>query len=561
MSITFSLAPSDARFGPPESPIYPSVEESFQFGLVERGARIGEIVDWTQDLRNEYSHKQNDDVPHNKKGKSGFQVAQDNVRATVLKKELEMVEGRESTKHLGSTNRGRGGASNARGRGRGNNGRAAGRGAANWRNQRNNEDRYMEPSMHMREDSRRLGDRFETLRLRKLAGRGEKPFAIPVSYDCGSFGRATLYNDALDGASINNSKPLNQEPDTTEFSRSITMEDPILRDLCNSAPADRVTVLATDEVLATMMSAARSEISWHVQFTRFKHFVFVSKTLDPDSRVDAQWVSETDHENPPSESSAVAHDRMTSLGKESQEVFNFFKRQCQTKKMFEGYKTDKSPFPKTRTMFRYRKFALPDYDVIVRSEVDCVQNGKGVKVFGLLEHKVASSVNTWSRVLDSKRSTVMMHEVQRNTAKFHRWILMSYLAGVELMKVGFVSRATVMRNVVKSDDKGKGLSTVQTEDDPSKHNIVGIATNEPVQFATEVSLSLANAWAVADSFIGKFIEHTAEEEQGEAYLIKQPYEGTLDLFEQADDGEYEEGEEDEEEEGEEDEDADDEGEE
>lgn len=457
-----------------------------------------------------------------------------------------MAEGREGTRHLGSGNRGAPRSTPGRGRGRGG-ARMAGRGASNWRNQRNNEDRYMEPSMHMREDSRKMGERFEAARLRKLAGRGEKPFAIPPSYDCGSYGRPTLYNDTLDSSTTHQPKPLNQEPDTTEFTRSITMEDPILRDLCNSAPEDRVTVLTTDEVLAAMMSAARSEISWHVQFTRFQRFVFISKTEDPNSRVDAQWVSETDHENTPSESNAVAHDRMTSLGKESVDIFNFFKRQCQSKKMYEGFKTEKSPFPKTRTMFRYRKFALPEYDVIVRAEVDCVQGNKSTKVFGLLEHKVPNNSHAWSSMLDAKRSAVMIHEVQGNAAKFHRWILSSYLAGVDQMKVGFVSRASCKRTVQKTDDKGKSISSVVTEDDPSKHNIVGIATAEPVQFATEVALSLANAWAVADAFIGKFIECTQEEQSGDAYLIKHPYEGTLDLFIQEEEG----GDDDEDEEGEE----------
>lgn len=125
--------------------------------------------------------------------------------------------------------------------------------------------------------------------------------------------------------------------------------------------------------------------------------------------------------------------------------------------------------------------------------------------------------------LDSMTAVCLTREIADNAAKFSRWTVMSYLAGVQRMGFGFMSR-----------------SNQQT----TNHDLIGSFTVDTQQFIAQINLNIENCWATLREVITTLID--GAEEDGSFLYIKDPGPQTYRLIQMNDDDEENEDEEDDE---------------
>lgn len=88
--------------------------------------------------------------------------------------------------------------------------------------------------------------------------------------------------------------------------------------------------------------------------------------------------------------------------------------------------------------------------------------------------------------------------MKNNSAKFARWATQSILAGVEQMKMGYISRANPR--------------------DAQRHTIVGVQSFKPVDFARQMNVSLANGWGI----VRTIADLVLKQPEGKFVLVKDP---------------------------------------
>lgn len=517
----------------------------------------------------------------------------DDNRAALYIKDAQTSRGR---------GRGRGGARGGAGRGAGGFGASRGRGGAprgrggrggrgrggNKHRQRREDILYTEGSMRIREASKRIAE-FDLDDVRKVSS-----YDIPCHKDISLNGLPRMFVKAAETAKTNAPIELCYELKDKDkdivFSRGNAFDDAFLREYIKTVPGQYPVVVTSDDVLATLMASGRSVHSWHIQMFRFKRFVFLNKSEH--GRVDNEWVGENNLETGPTESDASEMDRITALAEESTKVNRYFRHQCKAPKTAQ-VKTEPSALGKTASMFRYREYVLNDktsgkYVMLVRSEIDAAQedpNNKNefqfLRIFGLLEHLPSQGDKTWTRNLDHSTATVLMNEVKTNNFKFCRWLAQTVLAGAHLMKVGFVSRVTELKNETVKNEKGDIVHEVKRVPRNDKHVIVAVETCEPLKFATQTGVQFSNLWYTANLYISAFLKYSNSQlgytttEDGDlvpsaltgqpsltAFLLKHVNEKRIELVEQETDGvddDEEDEEDDEEDQDEEDDDDEDDG--
>jgi len=80
----------------------------------------------------------------------------------------------------------------------------------------------------------------------------------------------------------------------------------------------------------------------------------------------------------------------------------------------------------------------------------------------------------WRQKLDAQSGAVLANEIKNNNSKLARWTSQAILAGVDTLKLGYVSRILPR--------------------DPSKHVILGVRSYKPSEFSSQINLNIDNAW-------------------------------------------------------------------
>ncbi|CAE7940802.1 unnamed protein product, partial [Symbiodinium sp. KB8] len=107
----------------------------------------------------------------------------------------------------------------------------------------------------------------------------------------------------------------------------------------------------------------------------------------------------------------------------------------------------------------------------------------------------APASEPWRTVLDSHIGTVITQEIKNNSFKVAKWTAQSILAGVDMMKIGFVSRALPR--------------------DRSNHYILNVQMQRPLTLAARSSLSLGGMWGIIRwlvNVVRKHVKRVAEEQ-------------------------------------------------
>lgn len=136
--------------------------------------------------------------------------------------------------------------------------------------------------------------------------------------------------------------------------------------------------------------------------------------------------------------------------------------------------------------YRYRMWNLgEDMNVAVRCEVDGMITRQGsnqlltVRTFN--QGVVGANDVDWKRKLEHQSAAALAMEVKNNSNRVARWTLAALLAECEVLKVGFVARASPKDN----------------------HNHILLVTQmqKPKDLATQLNLNMGNCWAIVKAII------------------------------------------------------------
>lgn len=293
-----------------------------------------------------------------------------------------------------------------------------------------------------------------------------------------------------------------------------TTDDPIIRKLSKIEG----NVFATDSIIAAIMCAPRSVLSWDIVVQRVGDKLFFDKRDDSD--FDLLSVHETATEVPYFDDPANSVNSPRHLALEATYInFNFSQ---QVLKMGES----KYEFPNSNPFvdkdetsevssvaYRYRKWKLgDDVTLVVRCEHDAVigTNDKPqfvtIKAFNEWGDPKTTSAIDWRQKLDIQRGAVLASELKNNSNKLGKWTIQALLSGSDYIKFGYVSRVHAK--------------------DSSKHIILGTQTFRPKEFAGQINLNMDNAWGV----LRCIIDYCLKLPEGRYLILKDPNKPLLVLY-------------------------------
>jgi len=153
--------------------------------------------------------------------------------------------------------------------------------------------------------------------------------------------------------------------------------------------------------------------------------------------------------------------------------------------------------------YKYRKWTLAEgVDVVVRTEVDAYIREENNKIsFAQLYavNEYDSKITGGYRAqLESHRGQVLGNEFKNNSCKMSKWVIKGLLAGVDYIKLGFVSRP----NIAKVKD----------------HELFYVHSFRTPELAVHLNLNYQNCWGVFRSVV----DHLRQCPEGKYLLIRDP---------------------------------------
>ncbi|CAD7084357.1 unnamed protein product [Hermetia illucens] len=325
-------------------------------------------------------------------------------------------------------------------------------------------------------------------------------------------GTVEFYDKSYDRVNVKNERAL-QKVDRI-FHTVTTTDDPIIRRLSKTVG----NVFATDAILATIMCCTRSNYSWDIVIEKIGDKLFMDKR--DNTEFDLLTVNETSIEPPQDDGNSLNSPR--NLAIEATFINHNFSQQVlksgekETKYKFENtnpFIGDDEEGEVASVAYRYRKWDLDNGIVLVaRCEHDAVMqtpNGETqfltIKALNEWDSKLANGVE-WRQKLDTQRGAVLANELRNNACKLAKWTVQAILAGSDQIKFGYVSRAHVR--------------------DSSRHVILGTQQFKPHEFATQINLSMDNAWGI----LRCIVDICMKQKDGKYLIMKDPNKPMIRLY-------------------------------
>ncbi|KAJ4359311.1 hypothetical protein N0V95_002235 [Ascochyta clinopodiicola] len=542
-----SALPSTEGWGPSVSE--ETMLDGIPFAPYSKADKLGRMADWTDGKdrdrggRQQYGNRNYRDQQVYGANSAGnpfaVQVAEEEATFSVVDNTRTSARTRGFGRGGGTVFRGRGGARGGQAQrgGRGTFQRVGGRGGQGGYNDRGGRgggrggrrfgrwddkpQRNRDPSVQVKPDWA-VKEEIDFSRLAKLnldTGEGE---------DLDNYGFLYYYDRSYDkqpGAKTSERKLKVLERAAYNVT---TSSDPIMQEL---ADRDEATVFATDNVLSMLMCATKSVYSWDLVFTKRGNQVFIDKR--DQSNLDMVTVNEN-AADAPLEISEGNKDSINSPGAlmlEATHINNVFPLQVvvesENQKVSMAhehpfYNEEVESDPAASKAYRYRRFDLSlekdeePLHLIVRTELDAVVknniNGEDqfltIKALNEFDNKAqgAGGALDWRSKLSSQRGAVLATEMKNNSCKLARWTVQSILAKADTMKLGFVSRTNPKNN--------------------NDHVVLGVLTNKPREFATQMALNLNNGWGIVRTIVDMVLRM----DEGKYVLIKDPNKAVLRLY-------------------------------
>lgn len=269
-----------------------------------------------------------------------------------------------------------------------------------------------------------------------------------------------------------------------------TSEDPVINKLAGSNVGQ---VFATDAILAVIMCTTKSNNPWDIVVNKVDGKIFFDKR--DGGPLDFLTVDENSVHSP-ADDAENRIDSTSALSIEATYINQNFVANVVTR---DGAKHDfenTNPFatsddePVLPKGYIYRQFNLeadsekPPLELVVRCEIDAVVAGPDGDNFAIVralnEYGGYKSLE-WKDRFVNHRGAIVAAEMKNNLNKLSQWTVQALLSGSKALKIGFVSR-------VNAKEK-------------TNHEIVGVLSGAPTQFATQLNLQMQNGWGIVRSLI------------------------------------------------------------
>ncbi|KAH3679361.1 hypothetical protein WICMUC_001042 [Wickerhamomyces mucosus] len=371
-------------------------------------------------------------------------------------------------------------------------------GPSGWKD--NKQERVREASIKVEDDWKIISD-IEFTKLTKLN------FEVKGGEDLDTYGAINPYNKKIERSS---NIPL-KIVDTAIYNPTAS-DDPIIQEFHSKNTAK---VYATDSVLTQLMCASRSVYSWDIVVTKKNGVIFFDKRES--SSIDKLTVEENS-QDAPSDSIDSNINNAANLSLEATYInqnflANSINEESQIKFAHPNPFANDSNETLASKGYKYRKFTLKTSEeeedplsIVVRTEFD----SKDITTNQLLLVKAVNEYTKtgldWKTKFNSQRGAIIAAELKNNNNKFAKWANQAVLAGVDTIKLGFVSRVNFKDN--------------------TKHQILGVSTYTPKDLALQINLSTGNGWGIVKSYID-IISH---EDDGKFIILKNPNAPKLTLY-------------------------------
>lgn len=336
--------------------------------------------------------------------------------------------------------------------------------------------------------------------------------AIKEGKDIETYGALEFYDKSFDRVNIKNERPL-QGVDRI-FHKVTTTDDPVIRKLSKTVG----NVYATDSILATIMCCTRSNYSWDVVIEKIGDKLFMDKR--DNTEFDLLTVNETAVDPPTDDGNNLNSPR--NLAIEATFINHNFSQQVlksgatEAKHKFDHpnpFLSEEEEGEVASVGYRYRVWNLNNgIELVARCEHDAVMIAPTgdtqfitIKALNEWDSKLANGVD-WRQKLDTQRGAVLANELRNNACKLAKWTVQALLAGSDQIKFGYVSRAHVR--------------------DSSKHVILGTQQFKPHEFATQINLSMDNAWGI----LRCIIDICMKQKDGKYLIMKDPNKPVIRLY-------------------------------
>ncbi|KAK1224509.1 hypothetical protein PQX77_012588 [Marasmius sp. AFHP31] len=355
--------------------------------------------------------------------------------------------------------------------------------------------------------------------------------------DLDTYGKIYPYDKTYDRVTTKTEKPLVPQ-DRIKYNTT-TSDDPVIQQLANKNTA---TVYTTDGILSVLMCAPRSVYPWDIVIVREGNNLYFDKrdggpfdtvTVNENAADPPQDPAPPNPNNPNEKApEAPSINSATSLSLEATYINQNFGFQTVTENppppavdfahpnpFYGPDETD----PLASCGYRYRVFDLgitedEDIKICVRTEVDAYTPGAGnprdgqglITIRALNEFdpraQGAGGAPDWRTKLDAQRGAVVATEMKNNSCKLAKWAVQSILAGADLMKIGYISRANPRDN--------------------TRHVILSTASMRPTDFAAQLNVSLANGWGI----VRTVTDLCMKQPEGKYVLVKDPNKPVIRLY-------------------------------
>lgn len=367
----------------------------------------------------------------------------------------------------------------------------------NWRDEK--PERLRDSSVKVEESWKIISD-IELTKLTKLN------FEVKSSEELDSYGALNLYNKKIER---NAGAPL-KVIDRAFYNPSAS-DDPVIQEYNSKKTAQ---VYTTDSVITQLMCASRSVYSWDIVATKKDGVIFFDKREG--SSIDSITVDENS-QDAPSDSHDANINNAQNLSLEATFINQNFLANAvsdeSVSKLNHPNPFHDSSEPLLSKGYRYKKFSLRTSEeeenpvsIVIRTEVD----SKDSTTNQTLSIKAVNEYNNngldWKSKFTSQRGAIIAAELKNNNNKFSKWTNQAILAGVDTIKLGFVSRANFKDN--------------------TKHTILGVSSYRPQDLAAQINLSTGNGWGIVKSYI----DIINSEEDGKFVILKHPNTPKLTVY-------------------------------
>jgi len=313
---------------------------------------------------------------------------------------------------------------------------------------------------------------------------------------------------------------------STKLSFSVTTSaDPVINRIADSIreeKTDKVTIFATDNIIAALMTSPRSVLPWGVSILRKDNFIFLD--VSDNSMVDLISVCETDGGSNMSQEADNVNSP-SHLWQEATYVSDMYEQHVVDTTSAKPAVEFEKPCPfitdedkaegkeAAPVAYRYRRYSLNEnVDLVVRCELQAVNapctpdtiDGKLVQICNLNEWNIAST--NWRRELDQRSGGLLATELKNNSCRMARVISKAFLSGASNIHIGFITR--------------------KTPSDALNHVLLSTMSFSTSVAASQINVSERILWGVADNILEQLVPLP----EGKYFITKQDASPMLTLY-------------------------------